>query len=85
MLMETHALVFYNYFRYQMVAFSYHGSEPASQHQALLEAALKRDAETAAETLCALAKWACFHFFDWSFSSRPSQENSAQAEPSRAP
>ena len=51
MLMETHALVFDKYFRYQMVAFSYRGSEPAAQHRALLEAALKRDAATAAETL----------------------------------
>ena len=47
MLMETHALVFDKYFRYQMVAFSYRGSEPAAQHKALLEAALKRDAATA--------------------------------------
>ena len=37
-------LVFDKYFRYQMVAFSYRGSEPAEQHKALLEAALKRDA-----------------------------------------
>jgi GntR family carbon starvation induced transcriptional regulator len=44
-------LVFDKYFRYQMVAFSYRGSEPAAQHKALLEAALKRDAVTAAETL----------------------------------
>ena len=50
-LMETHALVFDKYFRYQMIAFSYRGSEPAAQHKALLEAALKRDAATAAETL----------------------------------
>jgi DNA-binding GntR family transcriptional regulator len=44
-------LVFDKYFRYQMVAFSYRGSEPAAQHRALLEAALKRDAATAVETL----------------------------------
>src|SRR5207302_8405264 len=50
-LMATHALVFDKYFRYQMVAFSYRGSEPAAQHKALLEAALKRDADAAAETL----------------------------------
>src|SRR3569832_88708 len=30
-LMETHALIFDKYFRYQMVAFSYRGSEPAEQ------------------------------------------------------
>jgi DNA-binding GntR family transcriptional regulator len=47
LLMETHALIFDKYFRYQMVAFTYRGAEPAQQHKALLEAALKRDAETA--------------------------------------
>ena len=51
MLMETHALVFDKYFRYQMIAFSYRGSEPSAQHKALLEAALKRDADTAVATL----------------------------------
>ena len=50
-LMETHALVFDKYFRYQMVAFSYRGSEPAEQHKALLEAALKRDADAGVATL----------------------------------
>jgi GntR family carbon starvation induced transcriptional regulator len=50
-LMETHALVFDKYFRYQMVAFQYRGGEPAVQHRALLESALKRDAETATATL----------------------------------
>jgi GntR family transcriptional regulator, carbon starvation induced regulator len=46
-----HALVFDKYFRYQMIAFSYRGSEPAEQHKALLDAALKRDAATAVATL----------------------------------
>src|SRR6478736_4806273 len=50
-LMEMHALVFDKYFRYQMVAFSYRGSEPAAQHRTLLEAALKRDAATATAAL----------------------------------
>src|SRR4029079_15639529 len=50
-LMETHALVFDKYFRYQMVAFGYRGSEPAEQHKALLEAALRRDADAAVATL----------------------------------
>ena len=50
-LMETHALVFDKYFRYQMIAFSYRGSEPAEQHKALLDAALKRDADAAVATL----------------------------------
>src|SRR6478672_9051500 len=47
MLMETHALVFDKYFRYQMVAFVYRGAEPAQQHKSLLQCALKRDAESA--------------------------------------
>jgi DNA-binding GntR family transcriptional regulator len=34
-----------------MVAFSYRGSEPAEQHKALLEAALRRDADSAIGTL----------------------------------
>lgn len=46
-LMETHALVFDKYFRYQMVAFAYRGAEPAQQHKALLECALRRDAQAA--------------------------------------
>jgi GntR family transcriptional regulator, carbon starvation induced regulator len=50
-LMEAHALVFDKYFRYQMVAFLYRGSEPALQHRALLESALKRDAASAIATL----------------------------------
>ena len=53
MLMETHALVFDKYFRYQMVAFTYRGAEPALQHQALLDCALKRDAATARTILTA--------------------------------
>ena len=52
-LMETHALVFDKYFRYQMVAFSYRGSEPAAQHRALLDAALKRDADDRGWQRCA--------------------------------
>lgn len=43
-LMETHATVFDMYFRYQMIAFTYRGSEPREQHQALLQCALSRDA-----------------------------------------
>jgi GntR family carbon starvation induced transcriptional regulator len=46
-LMDTHALVFDKYFRYQMVAFNYRGRETAAQHKALLDCALKRDAVAA--------------------------------------
>jgi GntR family carbon starvation induced transcriptional regulator len=52
-LMETHALVFDKYFRYQMVAFTYRGAEPAQQHKVLLESALLRDGQTAKATLTA--------------------------------
>ena len=44
---RDHALIFDKYFRYQMVAFTYRGAEPAKQHKALLDCALKRDVETA--------------------------------------
>jgi GntR family carbon starvation induced transcriptional regulator len=46
-LMEIHAAVFDKYFRYQMLAMKYRGEEPAQQHRALLEAALKRDIKRA--------------------------------------
>lgn len=46
-LMDTYGLVFDKYFRYQMVAFTYRGAEPAQQHKKLLECALKRDAASA--------------------------------------
>ena len=50
-LMETHATIFDRYFRYQMVALNYRGDEPGEQHQALLEAALARDADKACAVL----------------------------------
>jgi GntR family carbon starvation induced transcriptional regulator len=50
-LMEAHALVFDKYFRYQMLAFLYRGGEPAIQHKALLDSALRRDAEAAKTVL----------------------------------
>ena len=46
-LMGAHALVFDKYFRYLMVAFKYRHEEPAAQHKALLDCALRRDAATA--------------------------------------
>ena len=49
--METHATIFDRYFRYQMVALNYRGDEPGEQHQALLEAALARDADKACAVL----------------------------------
>ena len=50
-LMETHATVFDKYFRYQMIAFHYRGEEPAIQHRALLDCALRRDAAEARAVL----------------------------------
>jgi GntR family carbon starvation induced transcriptional regulator len=50
-LMETHAAVFDRYFRYQIIALHYRGEEPARQHEALLEYALKRNAERARKVL----------------------------------
>lgn len=50
-LMETHARAFDMYFRYQMVAFAYRGGEPATQHKALLQCALRRDAKKAEAVL----------------------------------
>jgi GntR family transcriptional regulator, carbon starvation induced regulator len=50
-LIEAHAAVFDRYFRYQMIALHYRGEEPAKQHQALLQCALKRDSTGAAKVL----------------------------------
>jgi DNA-binding GntR family transcriptional regulator len=47
-LMTTHSIVFDKYFRY---ALRYRGRATAEQHQALLECALKRDAEAAKKIL----------------------------------
>jgi GntR family transcriptional regulator, carbon starvation induced regulator len=50
-LLATHASTFDKYFRYQMIALSYRGEEPARQHQALLECALRRDVSAAKAVL----------------------------------
>lgn len=50
-LIETHAAVFDKYLRYQMIALSFRGDIAAREHAILLEAALRRDAETAKATL----------------------------------
>ena len=46
--MQTHAIVFDKYFRY---ALQYRGSATVEQHRALLECALKRDADEARSIL----------------------------------
>ncbi|MDQ0321666.1 DNA-binding GntR family transcriptional regulator [Pararhizobium capsulatum DSM 1112] len=51
LLRETHSVIFDRYLRYQMVALSYRGDVAANEHQQLLDAALRRDAETAKRVL----------------------------------
>jgi DNA-binding GntR family transcriptional regulator len=51
LLMETHSAIFDKYLRYQMVALSYRGDVAAKEHKQLLDAALKRDGETAKRVL----------------------------------
>ena len=51
MLVETHAAVFDKYLRYQMIALSYRGEIAAKEHSLLLECAIQRDADRAAEVL----------------------------------
>lgn len=53
LLIETHSVVFDKYLRYQMVALSYRGDVAAREHQALLDAALDRDADAAKKILAA--------------------------------
>jgi DNA-binding GntR family transcriptional regulator len=53
LLMETHSGVFDKYLRYQMVALSYRGDVAAEEHQQLLDAAIRRDGETAKRILTA--------------------------------
>jgi DNA-binding GntR family transcriptional regulator len=50
-LMEMHRGVFDRYFRYPVIASNYRGEEPALQHRALLDCALKRDAAQAKAVL----------------------------------
>lgn len=50
-LMETHAIVFDKYLRYQMLSLTFRGQAAADDHRKMLEAALRRDAATAQEIL----------------------------------
>lgn len=50
-LMDTHAVIFDKYLRYQMISLTFRGAIAADEHRQLLEAALKRDAKTAQEIL----------------------------------
>lgn len=53
LLIETHSVIFDKYLRYQMVALSYRGDVASREHQALLDAALGRDADAAKRILAA--------------------------------
>ncbi|WP_018897891.1 GntR family transcriptional regulator [Rhizobium sp. 2MFCol3.1] len=53
LLIETHSVIFDKYLRYQMVALSYRGDVASREHQALLDAALRRDADAAKQILAA--------------------------------
>ncbi len=53
LLIETHSVIFDKYLRYQMVALSYRGDVASREHQALLDAALERDAGSAKKILAA--------------------------------
>lgn len=50
-LMDTHAVIFDKYLRYQMISLTFRGAIAADEHRQLLEAAMKRDAKTAQEVL----------------------------------
>ena len=50
-LLETHALIYDRYLRYQMVAAVYRGEAASREHRTLLESALARDWRTAQKTL----------------------------------
>ncbi|MDM9625145.1 GntR family transcriptional regulator [Rhizobium sp. S152] len=53
LLIETHSVIFDKYLRYQMVALSYRGDVASREHQALLDAALERNADAAKQILAA--------------------------------
>ncbi len=50
-LMDTHAVIFDKYLRYQMISLTFRGAIAADEHRQLLAAAMKRDARTAQEVL----------------------------------
>ena len=50
-LLETHAIIYDRYLRYQMVAAVYRGNVAAGEHRRLLDCALKRDWKGAQSTL----------------------------------
>jgi DNA-binding GntR family transcriptional regulator len=49
--MQTHAVIFDQYLRYQIIAMIFRGEAAAAEHQHLLACALDRDAERARKIL----------------------------------
>jgi DNA-binding GntR family transcriptional regulator len=50
-LMDTHAVIFDKYLRYQMISLTFRGAIAADEHREMLQAALRRDAKTAQDVL----------------------------------
>ena len=50
-LLNLHSILFDKYIRYQMAVIEYRGKEGEEEHKKIFEAALKRDADLAAQTL----------------------------------
>ncbi len=50
-LLSLHSILYDKYLRYQMLVLTYRGQEAADEHRAMFEAALARDAESAANIL----------------------------------
>jgi len=50
-LLDTHAIIYDRYLRYQMIAAVYRGKAATSEHRTLMESALTRDWRTAQKTL----------------------------------
>ncbi|WP_374619722.1 GntR family transcriptional regulator [Devosia sp.] len=50
-LMDTHAVIFDKYLRYQMISLTFRGQIAADEHRQMLDAALKRDAVAAQAVL----------------------------------
>ncbi|MDP1532157.1 MAG: GntR family transcriptional regulator, partial [Rubrivivax sp.] len=63
-LLETHGLIYDRYLRYQMVAAVYRGDVAASEHQQLLDSALRRDWQAAQRTLTAHVQDCVTHMID---------------------
>ena len=50
-LLQLHATIYDKYLRYQMLVLTYRGAEAVDEHRMMFEAALERDADSAAKHL----------------------------------